>query len=157
MTNRFFAPLSIAAVGQASHGNHVQELVDCDTKYDQGCIGGNPLLAFPFIRKYGLVASEVYPYVAMESTCRAHLLRDPVATVESWGMLEPNHEDNMETVIRKLGPIAVGLNGSDQSFLNYEGGIFHSDKCSHSANHAMLIVGYGEEENEDGEGVVSLN
>jgi len=35
-----------------------QQLVDCDTAWDQGCIGGNPAFAYPYIIRHGL-ASEV--------------------------------------------------------------------------------------------------
>jgi hypothetical protein len=40
----------------------IQELIDCDTQADEGCIGGNPILAFYFIHRYGLVSWEQYPY-----------------------------------------------------------------------------------------------
>lgn len=77
----------------------------------------------------------------------------PIATVETWGILTPDHENNMEKVLRYIGPVAVGLIGADPSFLAYKGGVFYSKggKCDLGvADHAMLIVGYGEEDNEDG-------
>lgn len=37
----------------------VQQLIDCDTSWDKGCIGGNPVSAYPYIINNGL-ASEVY-------------------------------------------------------------------------------------------------
>jgi Papain family cysteine protease len=40
----------------------IQELIDCDTRADEGCTGGNPILAFYFIHRYGLVSWEQYPY-----------------------------------------------------------------------------------------------
>jgi Papain family cysteine protease len=40
----------------------IQELIDCDTSADEGCTGGNPILAFYFIHRYGLVSWEQYPY-----------------------------------------------------------------------------------------------
>jgi len=42
----------------------VQELVDCDKAGDQGCTGGNPLLAFYFIHKHGLTR-----YVREQKQC----------------------------------------------------------------------------------------
>jgi hypothetical protein len=45
----------------------------------------------------------------------------------------------------KTGPIAVGLNGGADSFLSYSGGIYSNPTCKHGANHAMLVVGYGQE------------
>lgn len=132
----------------------VQELLDCDTRYDQGCAGGNPLLAFNFLHKYGVTSTKSYPYVGAQNTCNLHKVGKPIATVESWGILTEDHEDNMEKVIRYIGPVAVGLGAYDPSFLSYSGGVFTStegSRCNHLvADHAMLIVGYGEEEAKDG-------
>lgn len=125
----------------------IQELLDCDTRYDQGCTGGNPLLAYYFIHRYGLTDSSQYPYKGKQKECKVDQVTSPIATAEGWGVLTPNHEDNMELVLRYIGPIAVGVNGSERDFLAHEGGIFHSKKCGQNANHAMLIVGYGQETN----------
>jgi hypothetical protein len=62
-------------------------------------------------------------------------------------------ENNMEKVLRYIGPVAVGLIGAEQSFLSYKSGIYSTKggKCDLGvADHAMLIVGYGEEDNKDG-------
>ncbi|KAL7555280.1 hypothetical protein ACHAWF_019057 [Thalassiosira exigua] len=134
----------------------VQELIDCDTRYDQGCAGGNPLLAFYFLHRYGITSTENYPYSGVASSCKYRKVDQPVATVESWGILTPDHENNMEKVLRYVGPVAVGLIGADPAFLGYEGGVFVSTggkggKCDvGQADHAMLITGYGEEVGEDG-------
>jgi len=129
----------------------VQELVDCDTAADQGCTGGNPLLAFFFIHRYGLTTWDRYPYVGVEGQCRKHLVRQPVASVRSWGVVSPNHEKHMELALRFVGPIAVGFNGADPSFLTYSGGIFDKYNCKQGANHALLVVGYGQEEGRHGD------
>jgi len=128
----------------------IQELLDCDTTADQGCTGGNPLLSFYFIHRYGLASWEDYPYVGYEDTCDEEAVKKPVATVKSWGILSPNHEKHMELVLRYIGPIAVGVNGADHHFLAYSGGIFDRVKCKQGANHALLITGYGQEDHEDG-------
>jgi hypothetical protein len=126
----------------------VQELLDCDTAADQGCTGGNPLLAFYYIHRYGLTSWENYPYVGYEDKCHTKRVRDPLATVTSWGVISPNHETHMALVIRHIGPVAVGVNGADHSFLSYRGGIFYKESCKQGSNHALLIVGYGEENGE---------
>lgn len=123
----------------------VQELVDCDTWADQGCTGGNPLLAFYFIHRYGLTSTSSYPYAGQQQVCQVDRVANPIASVQSWGILTSNHEDNMELVLRNIGPIAVGVNGADPTFLAYTGGIFDSNNCDQVANHALLIVGYGQE------------
>jgi KDEL-tailed cysteine endopeptidase len=93
----------------------IQELLDCDTAEDQGCTGGNPLLAFFFIHRYGLTTWQDYPYVEIEETCNMDLVSRPIATVESWGVLPKNHEDVIEMVLRYIGPVAVGVNGGHPS------------------------------------------
>lgn len=128
----------------------VQELVDCDTAVDQGCTGGNPLLAFSFIHRYGLAASDDYPYLGQQDRCHVRKVANPIATAQSWGILTSDHEDNMEMVLRWIGPIAVGINGSDPTFLAYKEGIYFNADCDQGANHAILIVGYGEESDNDG-------
>jgi hypothetical protein len=50
--------------------------------------------------------------------------------------------------------VAAGLGAYDPAFLSYSGGVFTSNegsRCNHLvADHAMLIVGYGEEVANDG-------
>lgn len=128
----------------------IQELISCDTAADQGCIGGNPLLAFYFIHRYGLTSWSQYPYVGDEKICHKKWVSHPVAKVKSWGIIAPNHEHHMELALRYIGPIAVGVNGADRSFLAYRDGIYDKARCRQGANHALLITGYGQEEIYDG-------
>ncbi len=140
----------------------IQELLDCDTQIDQGCVGGNPLLAFFYIHKYGLTSWEDYPYLGTKADTCGRLDRrevstysrpkkaTPIATVESWGILPKNHEDIIQVALRYIGPVAVAINGGDNDFIGYAGGIFDKKECGQEANHAVLIVGYGEEEETDG-------
>ncbi len=154
----------------------IQELLDCDTSVDEGCVGGNPSLAFYYIHKHGLVPWKEYPYVGFgrESktsaetipepenlrkgeydlerssksstanrsskyapTCRSELIENPIATVESWGLLHKNHEALIEDALLYVGPVAVGIDAADPSFINYGGGIFDSQNCHQTANHAL--------------------
>jgi hypothetical protein len=149
----------------------IQELLDCDVAADQGCTGGNPLLAFFYIHRYGLVPWEEYPYsgdyntnknstIVNEQTvaprvhktafttnvtdvrtvggkCQLDKIANPVATVQSWGLLHKNYEDLIELALLYVGPVAVGINGADPAFVHYGGGIFDSPDCEQGANHAL--------------------
>ena len=129
----------------------IQELIDCDVVSDQGCVGGNPLLAFYYLHRYGVTSSKRYPYTGKEDgKCQSQLARHPIASVKSWGIISSDHENHMELALRYIGPIAVGINGGDRDFLHYSGGIFESSTCHHKANHALLITGYGEKVHHDG-------
>lgn len=74
--------------------------------------------------------------------------------MQSWGILPPNHENNMKLVLRLVGPIAVGINANDPTFTSYKSGIYNSSNCSQRANHALLVVGYGEQHKQNNEEVI---
>lgn len=122
-----------------------QELVDCDLKRNHGCRWGNPLLAYFYINKHGLTTSKSYPYNGHQSTCEQRKADMPIAGVESWGLLTADYENLMEQALRQLGPLTVGINANKPSFLMYNSGIFSDESCSQQLNHAVLLVGYGEE------------
>lgn len=49
-----------------------QELIDCDTKENEGCNGGLMEYAFEFIKQKGGITTEAnYPYNAQDGTCDA--------------------------------------------------------------------------------------
>ena len=49
-----------------------QELIDCDTKENQGCNGGLMDLAFDYIKKIGgLTKEDNYPYMALDGRCNS--------------------------------------------------------------------------------------
>lgn len=121
----------------------IQELLDCDTMTDQGCTGGNPLLAYYYISKHGLTTWAEYPYVGEQQATCARVDTPGMATASSWGLVEANHENHMELALRYIGPLAVGINAD--TLLSYRGGIFDDTTCPQTANHALLVTGYGEE------------
>ena len=123
----------------------VQQLLDCDTAHNRGCMGGNPVFAFPFIHEHGLTTARKYPYLGFQGAfCRTE---PTVAKVETWGLVPPRAPEMMELVLQHIGPIAVGLNVADPTFLQYRTGIYDSLSCQQqSANHAVIIVGYGQEQ-----------
>lgn len=132
----------------------VQELMDCETSLDQGCEGGNPLLAFDFLHRFGLTSAHRYPYTGKTGHCQT--TTNPVAKVQAWGIIKPHKENVMKLAVRYLGPLAVSFRATHPDFLNYTSGIFDVANCGHKKdpehvtihnNHALLITGYGEETN----------
>ncbi|XP_018646152.1 SmCL2-like peptidase (C01 family) [Schistosoma mansoni] len=56
-----------------------------------------------------------------------------------------NDEEQLKYVLYEHGPVSAGIN-VEQQFMRYKSGIYQSQSCSSTeVNHAVLIVGYGEE------------
>lgn len=45
-------------------------------------------------------------------------------------------------VVASVGPISVMMR-IEESFYNYESGIYYEPTCGKTVNHCMLLVGYG--------------
>ena len=50
----------------------------------------------------------------------------------------------MSASIAQIGPIAVGIDASRQSFQLYSSGVYYDSDCSpNNIDHAVVVVGYG--------------
>ena len=70
----FSTVAAVEGINQIVTGNLTelseQELIDCDTSFNNGCNGGLMDYAFSFIiRNGGLHKEEEYPYIMSEGTC----------------------------------------------------------------------------------------
>ncbi len=135
-----------------------QMLVDCDD-IDSGCDGGLQENAFNWLKENGGIMSEDdYPYVARKRACKS----DPSKYVkglkvtgykklgncqEQWC---PVDEKEIKTFLLKTGPLAIALNGDSLQW--YTEGIIDDDEwdCDpEGMNHAVVLVGYGHDKEED--------
>jgi C1A family cysteine protease len=65
--------------------------------------------------------------------------------VEAFQKLESHNPLQILEYLRK-GPVAVGICGTDKSFMFYARGIYNAEDCCVTQNHAVLIVGYGHDD-----------
>ncbi|GKV33396.1 hypothetical protein SLEP1_g41915 [Rubroshorea leprosula] len=95
-----------------------QELIDCDTTYNNGCNGGLMDYAFSFIvSRGGLHKEEDYPYIMEEGTCE---MRKALANQ----------------------PVSVAIEAPGRDFQFYSGGVFDGH-CGSELDHGVAAVGYG--------------
>lgn len=143
-----------SAVAIATHGPltplSAQELLDCDTSWNAGCLGGNPIESFGWVRKHGLAPAASYPYHGQQQQCLSQEV-DSVSSIKGYKILRACDEDGIEKALA-IQPVAVGVAGQKRSFLFYSGGVY-DDEVEEGReggtvvlNHALVVVGYGRDE-----------
>ncbi|XP_028749525.1 procathepsin L-like [Peromyscus leucopus] len=123
-----------------------QNLIDCSWSYGNiGCDGGLMEPAFQYVKENrGLDTRVFYPYEARNGPCRY----DPkYSAANATGFVKiPVSEDVLMRAVATVGPISVGIDSHHHSFRFYKGGMYYEANCSsNNLDHAVLVVGYGEE------------
>ncbi|XP_061426698.1 procathepsin L-like isoform X1 [Lethenteron reissneri] len=124
-----------------------QNLVDCSwPQGNQGCGGGFMDNAFQYIVSNGGIDSEdSYPYVAQDELCSY----DPESNAaEATGFVDVTEDDEeaLKNAVASVGPVSVAIDASLNSFQLYHSGIYKDTLCTNELNHAVLVVGYGADE-----------
>uniref|UniRef100_A0A3P9MD48 Cathepsin K n=1 Tax=Oryzias latipes TaxID=8090 RepID=A0A3P9MD48_ORYLA len=120
-----------------------QNLVDCVTEND-GCGGGYMTNAFKYVQENGGIDSEAaYPYMGEDQPCRYNV-SGLAAQIKGYKEVPEGDEHALAVALFKAGPVSVGIDASQNSFLYYQKGIYFDRNCNkEDINHAVLAVGYG--------------
>ena len=130
-----------------------QNLIDCSSKWgNHGCNGGNSKKAFNYIRENrGIDTEESYPYEAVDGTCQFSA-KTIGATVTGYVRIPYGNESALLEAVTTVGPIAVSIDASNDTFQLYSGGVYYNPECSSSVfdlDHAVLVIGYGTHNGQD--------
>ncbi|XP_073327852.1 pro-cathepsin H [Pagrus major] len=125
-----------------------QQLVDCAGDFkNHGCNGGLPSQAFEYIMyNKGLMTEEDYPYTAYDDTC-VYKPEKAAAFVKSVVNITAYNEKEMQDAVATRNPVSFAFEVTDD-FMLYTQGVYtstHCHKTTDKVNHAVLAVGYGEE------------
>ncbi|KAK7605325.1 hypothetical protein V9T40_007183 [Parthenolecanium corni] len=131
-----------------------QNLIDCSQYLgNYGCYGGDIISAFKYVRENGIDTDSTYPYVAKEPNECVHKKNNSIGNLaQDFRCLIEGDEDQLKAVVSKFGPVAVSVDARRWDFRFYKSGIYYSDECcnyNHCLNHAMLVVGYGTQDETD--------
>ncbi|KAL5777703.1 hypothetical protein ACOSP7_010629 [Xanthoceras sorbifolium] len=125
-----------------------QELVDCDTSYNEGCNGGLMDYAFEFIiNNGGIDSDEDYPYTAMDGRCDTYRKNAKVVSIDDYEDVPVNDEKALQKAVANQ-PVSVAIEGGGRAFQFYESGIF-TGTCGTALDHGVAAVGYGTENGVD--------
>ncbi|KAL0713838.1 hypothetical protein Bca4012_020816 [Brassica carinata] len=119
-----------------------QELVDCDTKQNQGCNGGLMDIAFEFIKKNGGITTEDnYPYEGIDGKCDASKDNGEIVTIDGHEDVPENDEEALLKAVANQ-PVSVAIDAGSSNFQFYSKGVF-TGYCGTELNHGVAAVGYG--------------
>lgn len=151
-----------------------QYLISCDED-DEGCDGGDFETAMPYLvdtpgpdGSIGTVLEQdySYDYYAESPDSCIDLSGLDRYKAEKWAYVNATAEsgddaeislptvDELKAAIFLKGPIAVGIY-DDDAFDEYTGGVYYSDEEYDETNHAVILVGWGVDE--DGEYFIGKN
>jgi C1A family cysteine protease len=119
-----------------------QELVDCTFSYgNYGCNGGFMDKALAFIIENGICTDDEYPYMTNEGSCKPC---SSILSISGCQYLPPNDQNILKEVV-SIQPVIVAIEADSSNFQFYSSGIIDTVFCGTDLNHAVVIVGYGEE------------
>ncbi|TKY71846.1 Oryzain beta chain [Spatholobus suberectus] len=101
------------------------------------------------INNGGIDTESDYPYTGVDGTCNVTKEETKVVSID--GYSDVAQSDSALLCATAKQPISVGIDGSSLDFQLYTGGIYDGDCSSNpdDIDHAVLIVGYGSEGDED--------
>ncbi|XP_023313137.1 uncharacterized protein LOC108903178 [Anoplophora glabripennis] len=125
----------------------IQHLIDCATgRYgNEGCRGGFTEAGFDFVQDNGVNSYSEYPYEAVDDACRPK--NNTIIKTQSYIRIPKGDEEALAQALAKFGPISTAIHVTE-NFQFYGDKIFDDPKCGNTPddlNHAVLIVGYGQE------------
>ncbi|XP_065217738.1 procathepsin L-like [Planococcus citri] len=129
-----------------------QNLLDCvRNKYgrENSCTKGSMLDAFKYVVEAGGIETDKdYPYQEKQADTCGYNPDKKSATVKDFKRVETGNENLLRDVVGLIGPVACGIDASDNAFRFYKSGIYNSTSCGQtmdSINHSVVIAGYGTE------------
>lgn len=127
-----------------------QNLLDC---VGHGCHGGYKKHAFEYAMNNGIATEDSYPYTAehgiTDGICKSNA-DGQLVTISGMKCIPENDENLLQEAIATIGPVSVSIDTARHKLKHYVSGIFHDPYCdTQSHNHAVLVVGYGTDDNDN--------
>jgi len=150
--------------GSAARSFSAQQLVSCVPNPQKcggtgGCKGATVELAFEYALKNGLASDADVPYLASSSECERSVSKGSLLSLRgggmfsskpagmtrtrSWKRLPENKYEPLMRAVVEHGPVGVSAGASGWSA--YLTGIFDDCQTDTVINHAVTLIGYGQD------------
>lgn len=127
----------------------VQEILECagENYHSWGCDGGLFFRVFEYINDEGGISSEAdYPFnLTLNMSCKSSNVTKVPIKIDGYVVFSYGDRVLKKALIN-VGPVIASIAINHESFMSYSSGVFMQPNCNSSqSNHALLLVGYGEE------------
>jgi len=89
-----------------------------------------------------LIKESDYPYTAQDGTCAYGSTPHTTDKVSTFDFVEENSATATMSAL-DAAPVTVSIEADSFGFQLYSSGIFNSESCGTSLDHAVALVGYG--------------
>jgi len=138
---------NLCVLGVANEELSPQDLISCD-KTNHACHGGTLPAAWDYMQQQGLISDSSDPYASGDGSCNNTCV--PTCPVRDSPKKCPvqystlNSDAEIQAAVMSVGAVEVGFFVM-ADFMNYKGGVFHSNSKQTLGGHAVKIVGWGHE------------
>jgi C1A family cysteine protease len=127
-----------------------QNLIDCnrdEKRGNWGCDGGDMETVYDYIinKAHGINTASYYRYKGQEDKKCRYNPDKSVGSIHEYAKVEPGNETLLMLALAHIGPLSIAVDASSESFQNYKGGVYDDPECGKDINHAVLLVGYGDD------------
>jgi hypothetical protein len=144
----FSAAQAFASSYFKKFGNQVEasrsQLVDCDF-FSHGCNGGLQENGFVHWMRHSAIYEEKYPYQPMDRDCQENRIPGDLPLLPFAFRVDVGDDLLYDALTHQ--PVSISIRAENPIFRSYTGGIIDGDDCGVTIDHAVLLVGYNENEN----------
>jgi len=121
-----------------------QQLIDCSHRFgNEGCFAGTVEHAYQYvIASGGLESIRNYPIRQFAGFCQSNSNKF-ISQVRNYTFVTSNDELQLKAAVSRQ-PVAAMVEADQPAFMFYHSGVITSG-CGTRPNHAVLVVGFGEE------------
>lgn len=140
------------ATGKPSPKLSTQQVISCAPNPNQcggtgGCSGSTQPLGFNYTKTAGITTDAEYPFRQSTGTCDSSKIK-VVAKNSDFVVLPTNNYTALMNAVATIGPVSISVAAGGMGWQMYGGGIMKKGPFNKGfdIDHAVQLVGYGEEE-----------
>ncbi len=104
--------------------------------------------AFEYAEKNFLISEKIYPYMAVDGTCKSKDKKPTKEEVSTYKDVTLDSPSQLKAAAANQ-PVSVGIEADKACFQFYKTGILSGPSCGTNIDHGVLVVGYGTDSGQD--------